>query len=71
MLSSCSRPTPYQQVYEDSLDLIAKLPAIAATIYRNTYKGGKLIDADPKLDWAANLAHMMGGSLFVPGMLDT
>ena len=27
----------------------------------NTYKGGDLIDADPKLDWAANLSHMMGG----------
>ena len=27
---------------------------------RSTYKGGKLIGADPKLDWAGNLAHMMG-----------
>lgn len=27
----------------------------------NTYKGGELIEADPKLDWAANLSHMMGG----------
>ncbi len=50
----------WESIYEDSMDLIAKLPAIAALIYRNTYKGGKLIDADPNLDWAANLAHMMG-----------
>ena len=27
---------------------------------RTTYKGGKLIEADPQLDWAGNLAHMMG-----------
>ncbi|GAB4823211.1 hypothetical protein N2152v2_010257 [Parachlorella kessleri] len=52
----------WESIYEDSMDLIAKLPAIAALIYRNTYKGGKLIDADPNLDWAANLAHMMGYS---------
>ena len=45
---------------EDSIDIIAKLPGIAALIYRNTYKGGDVIEADPKLDWAANLSHMMG-----------
>lgn len=50
----------WESVYEDSLDLIAKLPGVAALIYRNAYKGGKLIDADPSLDWAGNLAHMMG-----------
>lgn len=30
-------------------------------IYRRTYKGGKYIAPDSKLDWAANLSHMMGG----------
>ena len=45
---------------EDSIDIIAKLPGIAALIYRNTYKGGDVIEADPKLDWAANLSHQMG-----------
>jgi citrate synthase len=50
----------WEPVYEDSLDLIAKMPGIAANIYRRTYKGGKLIEADPKLDWAGNLAHQMG-----------
>ena len=52
----------WDPIYEDSLDLIAKMPSIAATIYRRTYKGGKLIEADPKLDWAGNLAHQMGGA---------
>jgi len=50
----------WEPVYEDSLDLIAKMPGIAANIYRRTYKGGKQIPADPNLDWAGNLAHQMG-----------
>ena len=50
----------WEYCFEDSLDLIAKLPGIAAHIYRTTYKGGDLIAADPKLDWAGNLSHMMG-----------
>ena len=65
----------WDPVYEDSLNLIAKLPAIAAHIYRSTYRGGKHIEADPHLDWAANLSHMMGAlmrlypiSLYAPGL---
>eukprot|EP01026_Neomeris_dumetosa_P051252 TRINITY_DN4506_c0_g1_i1.p1 TRINITY_DN4506_c0_g1~~TRINITY_DN4506_c0_g1_i1.p1 ORF type:complete len:480 (+),score=59.62 TRINITY_DN4506_c0_g1_i1:43-1440(+) len=50
----------WEPVYEDTMDLIARLPAVAATVYRGTYKGGNYIESDPKLDWAANLAHMMG-----------
>lgn len=50
----------WEPFFEDSLDLIAKLPTIAAMIYRRTYKGGDYIAPDPKLDWAANLSHMMG-----------
>jgi citrate synthase len=42
------------------MDLIAKLPEVAAMIYRRTYRGGDYIKPDPKLDWAANLSHMMG-----------
>jgi citrate synthase len=50
----------WEPVLEDSLDLIARLPAAAARIYRKTYHGGAHIPASPGLDWAANLAHMMG-----------
>lgn len=50
----------WDPVYEDSMDLIAKLPAVAALVFRNTYRDRKYIEADPKLDWAANLSHMMG-----------
>lgn len=43
------------------MDLIAKLPVVAATIYRNTYRDGKGIGAiDPKRDWSANFTRMLG-----------
>ena len=52
----------WEPIFEDSMDLIAKLPSIAALIYRRTYKGGDgaAIAPHPTLDWAGNLAHMMG-----------
>ena len=59
----------WDPVYEDSLDLIAKMPGIAANIYRRTYKGGKQIEADPDLDWAGNLAHQMGKLSFSAGKI--
>jgi citrate synthase len=45
---------------EDSLDIIAKLPAIGAGIYRMRFKKGNKIPAKKGLDWAANYAHMLG-----------
>ena len=50
----------WDPMYEDVMNLLAKLPAIAAYIYRRSYKGDKHIPADPKLDWGGNLAHMVG-----------
>ena len=50
----------WDYVYEDSMNLIARLPRVAAYIYRRKYKNGVHIEPDPKLDWAANLAHMLG-----------
>ena len=38
----------WEPVLEDSLDLIARLPALAARIYRRTYHGGKYIEAKVK-----------------------
>lgn len=46
--------------YEDCMDLLAKLPEIAAFIYRLKYKGGNFIAPDPKLDFGGNFAHMIG-----------
>ena len=42
------------------MNLIARLPRIAAYIYRRVYKDGKHIEPDTKLDWAGNFAHMLG-----------
>jgi len=52
----------WDPMYEDSMNILAKLPGIAAYIYRKSYKKDKHIPADPKLDWGANLAHMLGVS---------
>jgi len=51
----------WQLTFEDSMDLIAKLPVVAATIYRNSFKDGKGIGAiDTNLDWSANFVKMLG-----------
>ncbi|MCX6229052.1 MAG: citrate (Si)-synthase [Bacteroidia bacterium] len=50
----------WDTTYEDVMNLIARLPVVAAYIYRRTFKDGTFIEPDPKLDWAANFAHMMG-----------
>lgn len=47
---------------EDSLNLIAKLPGVAANIYRNTFKNGSGMwtPADPSLDLSANFCNALG-----------
>ena len=55
-----SKKDYWDYAYEDSMNLIARLPRIAAYIYRRKYKGGVHIETDHKLDWAANFAHMLG-----------
>ncbi|HTX79064.1 MAG TPA: citrate (Si)-synthase [Longilinea sp.] len=45
---------------EDSLNLTAKLPSLAAYIYNLKYRNGEYIAPNPDLDWAANFAHMIG-----------
>jgi citrate synthase len=47
-------------VFDDSMDLIARLPRVAAYIYRRKYKNGDHIQPNGMLDWAGNFAHMMG-----------
>ena len=49
----------WSHTYEDSMNLIAKLPAIAAYVYRRKYRAGKAVNADPTLDWAGNFAHLL------------
>ncbi len=55
-----SKKDYWDYVYEDSMNLIARLPRVAAYIYRRKYKNGVHIEPNHKLDWAANFAHMLG-----------
>ncbi|EUB62203.1 putative citrate synthase 1, mitochondrial [Echinococcus granulosus] len=56
-----SKSTYWEYVYEDSMDLIAKLPTVAATIYNSSFRDGKSAEVmDPSADWSKNFAHMMG-----------
>jgi citrate synthase len=50
----------WDPTFDDALDLIARLPRIAAYIYRRKYRGGHHIEPNGLLDWAGNFAHMMG-----------
>ncbi len=45
---------------EDCLNIIGKLPTLAAGIYRMRFNKGARIDPDPKLDWAGDYARMLG-----------
>ncbi|CAG5135497.1 unnamed protein product, partial [Candidula unifasciata] len=51
----------WELCYEDSMDLIAKLPTVAAIIYRNLYRDGNPPDPiDKKKDWSWNYCSMLG-----------
>ncbi|CAG59901.1 uncharacterized protein GVI51_H03795 [Nakaseomyces glabratus] len=50
----------WSYTFEDSLDLLGKLPVIASKIYRNIFKDGKICQVDPNADYGKNLAHLLG-----------
>ena len=50
----------WEATFDDTMDLIARLPRVAAYIYRRKYKFGEHIQPNGLLDWAGNFAHMMG-----------
>jgi citrate synthase len=50
----------WSAMFEDTMDLIARLPRVAAYIYRRKYKNGEHIHPNGLLDWAGNFAHMLG-----------
>jgi citrate synthase len=55
-----SKKDYWNPMYDDAMDLIARLPRIAAYVYRRKYKFSEHIQPNGLLDWAGNLAHMMG-----------
>merc|ERR550537_1460272 len=54
------KPDYWVKTLEDSLNLVAQVPLLAARIFRNVFFEGKHIPSDPSLDWAGNYAHMLG-----------
>ena len=50
----------WDPMFEDACNLMAKLPVLAAFIYRLKYKDDDQIPDDPKLDMGGNFAHQMG-----------
>lgn len=58
--SGMNRSEYWDATYEDSMNLIARLPRIAAYIFRRTYHNNDQILPDISLDWGANFAHMLG-----------
>ena len=55
-----TRMEHWDPMYEDCMNLLPKLPLLAAYIFRMKYRGDTHIPADPKLDFGGNFAHMMG-----------
>lgn len=50
----------WESTLEDALDILAKLPAIAAYVYRLRFDRGPRISGDRALGWSGNFVHMLG-----------
>lgn len=50
----------WDPTYEDAMNLLARLPEIAAFIYRLKYRNGEIISPKENLDFGGNFAHMLG-----------
>ncbi len=57
-----SKKDYWEATFDDAMILLARLPRIAAYIYRRKYKNGDHIQPNGMLDWAGNFAHMLGFS---------
>ncbi len=55
-----SKDEYWKYCLEDGINLLSKLPGLAAGIYRIHFNKGELVDYDPELDWAENFVHMTG-----------
>jgi citrate synthase len=58
--SGISKHDYWKPMYDDAVEIMAKLPSIAAYIYRMKYRNDTLIAPNYTLDIGANFAHMMG-----------
>jgi citrate synthase len=54
----------WDPMFEDAMNLIARLPRVASYIYRRNYYKNVQIEPLKGADWSANFAHMMGHDTF-------
>ena len=61
-IAGVSKYQLWESMYEDVMNMLAKLPEIAAYIYAKLYNNNnvKRVHSNPNIDMAANFAHMMG-----------
>ncbi|KAG6593337.1 Citrate synthase, mitochondrial, partial [Cucurbita argyrosperma subsp. sororia] len=50
----------WEPTYEDSMNLVARVPLVASYVYRRIYKDGHIIPKDDSLDYGGNFSHMLG-----------
>lgn len=50
----------WEPTLEDAINLIAKLPALGAYVYRRRFEKGPRIEPDKNADWGKNFVHMLG-----------
>ena len=50
----------WKPTLEDALDIVAKLPGVAAGIYRMSFNKGELIPENPESDLSGDYIHMLG-----------
>ena len=56
-----NKMTYWEHTFDDSMNLIAKLPTIASIIYKNVYRNGESVaPIDGDKDWSANFCKMLG-----------
>jgi len=56
----CHKSTYWEHTLEDVLTLTARLPEVAALIYRCTFKDSKVAPYNSSLDYSANFCRMLG-----------
>ncbi len=55
-----NKMTAWKPMLEDATDILARIPGIAAYIYRMVYKNNEQFEDDMSLDMGGNFAHLMG-----------
>ena len=50
----------WKAMLEDALNIVAKIPAIAAAVYRLRFNKGERIAPDPQMDITGDYVHMLG-----------